>query len=228
MVVSQTCDLVHPSVDSEPFVEVLLCTPNARLRPEFQGRKSTRRLDFRPNRETHADLVLSAHAIADRYVVPRELFTDHYPDANRRLSTSATNNIQQWYALRYTRPAWPDAFVKRINKSAKDDLVNALRLLSTDEVEVRVAIAEYDRELSNNQPYHVAVFFVIDQEVWDSDPTVREQAYAAYSAFASVLDRCGGIQLEQEVSGVKCGDEFSWQLTRSTDEWNFANLSEET
>lgn len=227
VVVSQTCDVVQAKLENEPLVEVLHCTPVPELRPEFQGRKSTRRLDFRPNKEGHAGVVLSAHAIADRYVVPRKLFADHEPDPDRRLSDSAISNIQQWYALRYTRPAWPDAFNERFNKKVKKKLAAALKLLSTDGVEVRVAIAENDRELEADQTYHMAVFFVVDQLVWDSDPVVREEAHKAFAAFVSALAECKGVEPDQELSGVKTGDEFTWQLTRTTDEWNFANLSEQ-
>ena len=49
VVVSQTCDVVAAKEDAEPLVELLHCRPIANLRAEFQGRKSTRRLDFRPN-----------------------------------------------------------------------------------------------------------------------------------------------------------------------------------
>lgn len=225
VVVSQTCDVVQAKPENEPFVEVLHCIPVEQLRAEFQGRKSTRRLDFRPNKESQAGVVLSAHAVADRYVIPRELFLDHEPDLSRHLSQSAVNNLQQWYALRYTRPAWPNAFNDRFDKKAKKKLVEALKLLSTDDVEVRVAIAERDAELNDDESYHVAVFFIVDQVVWDGNPAVRGEAYSAFAAFVSEVAKCKGIEVDDELSGVKSGDEFTWQLTRTTDEWNFANLS---
>jgi hypothetical protein len=227
VVVSQTCDVVQAKLDSEPFVEVLHCRPEPKLRPEFQGRKSTRRLDFRPNKEGHAGTVLSAHAIADRYVIPRELFVGHAPDPGRQLSGTAVTNLQQWYALRYSRPAWPDAFNARFDNKAKKRLADALRILTIDDVEVRVAIAENGRELEADQPYHVAVFFVVDQTVWDYAPDIREQAHKAFAEFVSTLAGCAGLAVDEELSGVKSGDDFSWQLTRTTDEWNFANLSEQ-
>ena len=143
------------------------------------------------------------------------------------MSDGAISNLQQWYALRYTRPAWPDPFIDRFDKKAKKKLAAALKLLSTDGVEVRVAIAENDRELEADQTYHMAVFFVVDQLVWGSDPVVREEANKAFAAFVSALAECKGVEPDQELRGVKTGDEFTWQLTRTTDEWNFANLSDQ-
>jgi hypothetical protein len=226
IVISQTCDVVQRKLENEPFVEVLHCKPIAGLRSEFQGRKSTRRLDFRPNKDAHGQVVLSAHAIADRYIIPREFFVEHSPDPDRCLSDKAVGNLQQWYALRYTRPAWPDEFCERIKKVRKE-LVAAVRMVESDDIEVRVAIAERDDELPDNLPYHVSVFIVVDQNVWINYPNVRKEAFSAFSAFVSALSNCDGVEVNKKLSGVKSGDDFSWQLTRTTDEWNFANLSSE-
>ena len=226
VVISQTCDVVQPKLENEPFLEVLHCRLEPQLRSEFQGRKSTRRLDFRPNKITHAGVVLSAHAIADRHVVPRDLFIGHAPDGARSLSATAVTNLQQWYALRYARPAWPDSFNSRFDKKVKKKLADALKIMTADDVEVRIAIAENAQELSAEEPYHVAVFFVVDQKVWDNEPEIREQALKSFAEFSSVLAACMGIVVNEELSDVRSGDDFSWQLTRTTDEWNFANLSE--
>jgi len=223
-VVSQTCDVVQDTLEREPLVEVLHCRPIEALRRQFQGRKSTRRLDFRPDKINHEAVTVSAHAIADRYVVPRERFIDHEPDPNRRLSQSAVHNLQFWYALRYTRPAWPDALVRRLNEQSSR-LVDAVKQLPIDDVEVRVAITEWDIEVADGRDYHLAVFFVVDQVVWDANPEIRGAVNEAYGAFVSALAECNGVHVNEEVSGVRSGDEFSWQQTKLSDEWNFANLS---
>ena len=226
IVISQTCDVVQLKLENEPLVEVLYCKPVKQLRPEFQGRKSTRWLDFRPNRENHPAIMLSAHAIADRYVVPRELFLEREPDPTRKLSNYAVRNVQLWYALRYTRPAWPDAFVRRLDPSKKK-LTDTLKSLNSfaDEIEVRIAILEKTDELDDEHDYHLTVFFVIDQIVWDSDPLIRKTGFEVFENFNSILSGCKGIAIDRDLSGIKSGDEFSWQMTKNTDEWNFANLS---
>jgi hypothetical protein len=83
VVVSQTCDVVARTLEAEPFVEVLNCKPIKKPRAQYRDFRSTRILDFRPNRETHEAVALSAHAVADRYLVPRELLRDQPPDADR-------------------------------------------------------------------------------------------------------------------------------------------------
>jgi hypothetical protein len=225
VVVSQTCDVVAKDLDQEPCVEVLHCRPIPKLRPQFKELRSTRRLDFRPNRQTHADLALNAHAVADRYLLPRDILRNHAPDSARRLDPIATKRILAWFSLRYGRPAWPDAFVRRIGRKSKDVLETALEPLKDDIAQVRVAIIPNDQELPLAQDYKVAVYFIVSEEIWESDPESRKIIYKAFNEYVATLAGCEGIQVNQELSGVVSGGEFSWQQTQLTDEWNFANLS---
>jgi hypothetical protein len=223
VVVSQTCDVLATRLDAEPLVEVLHCRPIPKLRKGTKELRSTRTLDFKPNRESHGDLCLSAHAVTDRYVVPREFLRDNAPDANRRLSDVATARVLAWYALRYGRPIWPDNFVERIS-GVKDALEAALEPLKDDIAEVRVSIAE-DDELDDGVSYHLAVFFVVDEDVWNEDVAGRQAIHSAFAKFTAELDGCDGIEVDKDNSEVMSGAEFTWQETRATDEWNFANLS---
>ncbi|MBI5920899.1 MAG: hypothetical protein HY847_04520 [Betaproteobacteria bacterium] len=224
IVVSQTCDVVAKHLEAEPFVEVLLCSPIKKLRTQFKDMRSTRILDFRPNRETHEAVFLTAHAVKNRFLVPRNLFVNLFPDEHRRLSSVAARRIMAWFALRYSRPAWPEAFVSRL-RSAEDALEAALEPLRNEIAEVRIALDEPEKELDDGQPYSIVVYFVVDEEIWNKDAEARADVYAAYAAFTSHLNNCDGISVNEALSGVKSGEEFSWQATRATDEWNFANLT---
>lgn len=225
VVVSQTCDVVAKDLDQEPFVEVLHCRPIPKLRPQFKELHSTRRLDFRPNRQAHADLALNAHAVADRYFLPRNVLRNHAPDSARRLDSIATKRILAWFSLRYGRPAWPDAFVQRISRKCRDALEAALDPLRDDIAQVRVAIIPNDQELPSAQDYVVSVYFIVSEDIWDSDPEGRKVIYKAFNEYVTTLAGCKGIQVNDELSGVVSGSDFSWQQTQLTDEWNFANLS---
>lgn len=224
VVVSQTCDVLAAKLDAEPFVEVLHCRPREKLRTQHKELRSTRILDFKPNRRTHEAVVLSAHAIADRYLLPRVVLKDLVPDETRRLSEVSTSRVLAWYSLRYGRAIWPDAFVSRIGK-AKTALEEAIEPLKDDIAEVRVGIAEKDLELGEGRAYHVAVYFVVDEAVWEGDVEGRVAIQAAFAKFVSQLAGCNGIEVDEELSEVVSGAEFTWQETRATDEWNFANLS---
>lgn len=203
---------------------MLHCRPIPKTRTGYRDLRSTRILDFRPNRDTHEAVVLTAHAVADRYQLSREWLRDQTPDRVRHLSRVATKRVMAWYALRYARSAWPDEFVARVGPTEKA-LVAALDPLSEDIAEVRVSIAEADQELTRANAYNIAVYFVVDESVWEQNIQDREAIHAAYAAFVAALNGCSGVQVDEEVSGVFSGGDFSWQATRSTDEWNFAVLT---
>lgn len=225
VVISQTCDILATRLDAEPYVEVLHCRPVAgKPRKGRRDLQSTRYLDFRPNRATHAELVVGAHAIADRYIISRELLPAYAPDPARRLSDVSSHRVLAWYALRAARPSWPNAFVDRIS-GAKDVLEEALEPLADEIAEVRLAIAESDVELEPGQTYHVAVYFVVDEITWNTDADGRAAIHAAFGRFVGELIACAGIEVDQELSQVISGGEFRWQVAQATDEWNFANLS---
>ncbi|HET8940221.1 MAG TPA: hypothetical protein VFN67_42560, partial [Polyangiales bacterium] len=177
---------------------------------------------FKPNIETHPTLALTAHATADRYVVPRELLLKANPDCARILSATASRRLLEWYALRARRPAWPDVFLGRIRPA--QGMFERILDPFGDELEVRVSIVEASDELTS-EPYHIAIFFVVDEEVWIRDTTQRSAIQSAFAKFVSALKGCVGISIDEEKSGVFSGAEFSWQQTRLSDEWNFANLS---
>lgn len=225
VVVSQTCDVVAHKLEAEPWVEVLLCRPHAgKPRKQFRDLQSTRQLDFRPQRASHQDLVLTAHAIVDRYVIPRELLAAHDPDVGRALDAGASQKVLAWYALRAGRPSWPNSFCDRV-RAVQEALEAALDDLSDEIAEVRVGIGEKDQELAPGQPYHVAVFFVVDEDVWNGDVAGRKAINDAFAKFVAELNACDGVEVNEELSEVVPGNKFTWQDTKQTDLWDFANLS---
>lgn len=216
VILSQTCDVVAGKLDQEPLIEVLWCRPINKRRRGYVNRRSTRQLDFRPDAEQSPTFYLTAHATRDRYVVPRELFADHTPRADRSLSARAVNGLQGWYALRYTRPAWPDEFVDLL-RPHKEELEAALEGLSDDESELRVAIS------GSADLYRLAVFLIID-ELRATEPGYREAAHQMFGDFVSILKKCQRIEID-DISKVVVGNEFSWQAMQSTELWNFAALT---
>jgi hypothetical protein len=225
VIASQTCDIVAPNLSQEPHVEVFWCRAIEHTRAQYRDIRSTRRLDFRPDRENHPDRVLTVHAAFDRYVLPRSILENGSPRGDRSLSDASVRRLQAWMALRYSRPAWPDNFVKRID-TARDQLIEALTVAEKDDIaEVRIALSPQTSELNDRQSYRIAVFFVVDEQIWESDPDKRGVIHEAFAKFISSLKRCPGIEIDDQISGVVSGANFSWQQVQMTDQWNFANLT---
>jgi len=220
IVVSHTCDLYTPNESAEPLVEVLHATPVAKPDTNFKNQKSTRRLHFRPDRDASPNLWLNVHATLDRFVMPRAALTSLKPDTTRQVTDSAANALRGWLALRLDRPAWPDDLVDRLNHS-RDAIVKALAPLNDDSTELRVTFSGPARD---DDSFELTVFLVVDEEIWNSDSVRRAACYNAFNALISILTKTAGIKVSGD-SQVISGAEFTWQLLRQTDIWNFANLT---
>lgn len=224
IVISQTCDLVALKDEAEPYVEILLARVSQEKKPrtQFVDRRSTRYLDFRPNRALYPERILTAHASANRYSVPRAALLAGPPDPGRVLSDTAVQGLQAWFALRAQRPAWPDAFGRRI-QAQRTELEKALQPVREDLAEVRVAIQPRDAEQVEGQAYTTLVMFVM-KAADHADEALRRNVTGAFQAFVAALSKCSGIEIH-ELSAVVSGDDFSREETRSTDLWDFAYLS---
>lgn len=104
-------------------------------------------------------------------------------------------------------------------------LEEALDPLSDDIAEVRVAIAEKDQELEEGRPYHLTVFFVVDEAIWDGDLEHLTLINQTFDDFVAALNKCMDVEIDQDLSEVVVGSKFTWQDIQQTDLWNFANLS---
>lgn len=218
IVVSQTCDVVVSRLDPEPFVEVLIAKECKAIERNKANLRSTRHLSFRA---TINGAVLDAHA-ADRYWIPRELFDNHSPDIERSLDAPASKKLCEWLGLRYTRPAWPNALVRRL--PPKEKIEKILREVSLAVAEIRVGISDNEKELPDDAPYKLVIYAVMDAEEYNSSPDQRERCTKTFVEFLQLLRKCLGIEVIED-SDVVPGDEFTWQMMQMTDRWNLANLT---
>ena len=218
VVISHSCDVTASRLELEPFVEILHCRHVDPSQSQYKNRRSTRRLHLRPNRAISPDFYLDAHATADRYMVPRNVLAVSPPCDKRTLGQEAIDGIQAWYALRCQRPAWPDDLNFRL-APVRDKLEKALKPLNDDNTEIRVSMS------FENDRFRLAVFLIIDQEIWDGTPSERQKAILCFQKFVAILEKCEGIDVDSDLSRPISGAEFSWQDIQSTDTWNFANLT---
>lgn len=69
------------------------------------------------------------------------------------------------------------------------------------------------------------MFFVVDENIWNGDVGGRKAINDAFAKFVAELNACEGVEVNEELSEVVPGNQFSWQDTKQTDLWDFANLS---
>jgi hypothetical protein len=66
---------------------------------------------------------------------------------------------------------------------------------------------------------------VLDEDTWNNDNAYRDNAMTAFHSFIAALGKCEGIEVDN-LSRAMSGAEFTWQLSRQTDMWDYANLTD--
>ena len=159
MVVSQSCDLVHHDLTSEPWCETLRlkCIPQSNGIFEY-GRNARRlHLNTRLSDTEHACEAF-AH---DRFVLPRVQLCEQPPLANHFLDDPTL--LADWFGRRYSRPALPDSFNRRIKSQIKllTPLLKAHHVLFRD-FYLRLSTT---RELPDDEIYKLKLLLVPEADV---------------------------------------------------------------
>jgi hypothetical protein len=140
VVLTQDCDLVHPSYEVEPNVEIMVGALIARADNGLRHGRNPRRLHLDFQRSgVPAVLAFSIH---DRIIVPRSVLEDHAPHNSIRLARDERRLLCEWVAKRYVRAAFPDAFNER----------------------ARAAHQKIEKELKRNGEHVTGLFLMIDPD----------------------------------------------------------------
>lgn len=217
IVVSQSCDIVHPSFEAEPFVEILIAQNADVIDGAFTFGKSARRLDFSFDRDGAGHSV--SCDINRRLRIDRRTLLDRRPVFN--LPARETLLIGRWISRRYNRVALPEALVQRIGSHRLAQIRKALKSDGAHLSYVFLDIDGWD-ELSNDQVYRLIIIGTVQMEVVRS-PERFEQCSRAIARIRMILANCTGVELAD--ARVLTEDQLSLSDLRSLRQWEFDSLS---
>ncbi len=164
IVVTQDCDLVRDS-EIEPFVEFMLSRKVTKPEPQYRNGRNPRVLQF-PISNSGEDEIFYEISIHDRFRVEKKSLTGLVPEESRWLEERHRKLVCGWIAKRYDRPAFPDAFNRRL-----DQVEKKLEKLFKSELSDHVSgiyIAGADREQVANEPYLISVLIAYEDR-WSSN-----------------------------------------------------------
>lgn len=192
VVLTQDCDLVHPSYEVEPNVEliagVLLENADNGLR---HGRNPRRlHLDLEQAAAPKATVGFSVHR---RIVVPRSLLEDHKPHQSLRLGPDERRLLCDWVAKRYVRAAFPDAFNERARESYRKIEKELKR--SGEPVTGLFLMIDPDEERDAGEGYRILLRVVARSEALSDEKTEITLVRVA-KVIADALGSCQGILVE--------------------------------
>lgn len=211
VVLSQDCDLVRHQ-DTEWNVELVcgvwVAAPNNAY---FHGRH-TRKLALSCTDElAHLEL-----DIRQRCFVSKEKLIDaaarsdadssyqpdlaYLPDNVRTLAPDAIRVLASWMGQRYTRPAFPDAFNKRLESKAKK--IEALTKKQTScHVTAVYLMLNTEEELEPAETYEALLWFACKQGVFESGekPLLDVKSFA--SEYVTTINECPGVTVIEGADG---------------------------
>lgn len=186
IVISQSCDVVQPCLEREPWIEVLKARPAREANGNLAHGKHPRMVQFELGGATYE---ASCH---DRTTFPREALATLAPDA-RRLRDHTIGILAEWIAKRYVRPAFPDELNRRINPQRQ----KIADILKRHGVSISQILLHHtpDQELAEGGPaYNIAVKLVMTVDEYE-DKAKRASATQAVLPLGNALSACPGIEV---------------------------------
>ncbi|MGH9501350.1 MAG: hypothetical protein ACRD20_00720 [Terriglobales bacterium] len=222
LIISHDCDIVNPSFEAEPFVELLVVRPQpseARNGAFFKG-KNPRKLQLVA--EAPGQSRLYEIDIHEKLRIDRQILQRGAPDITVRFNPDDVRLIARWAARRYDRPSFPSAFVNRTNVVRK----KLLKKLERDGEDVLYVLVGFEtvEELPDNQPYRILLRIVADPETCEDDEK-EQRALSVSSELRKLLAQCDGIAVED--ADIANSAEMTLYEYKHLRRWDFDYLSPE-
>jgi len=190
LIVSQSCDLVHHSYESEPFAEAYLCEALAPDEPEngnLTAGKNPRELlvpftldgEARPHR-----LHSKGHVL-----LPRHRLAAIGPDSSLVVPPSSVRILQRCLINRVVRAAFPDGFNDRTGKALKK-LEDRLKKRGASLLGLYVNVTPWD-ELPKDKSYDVEFVGLVDEDIPHEQRQAVEKVLGEIAAAYSETEGIG-------------------------------------
>lgn len=158
MLISQLCDISTPSLEDEPYVELIQLNYIEAVDPGFTKAKSHKKLHIAI--ETQKCVELRA---MDRFIIKREMLTSQLPLSVT--TPKVADAIVSWVTKKMLRSPFPDNFNSRINRGKMKKILEK----SHDCVKYFMIRLHTEEELSKEEPYKIAIMLIIEVDVSAED-----------------------------------------------------------
>jgi hypothetical protein len=157
---------VHAQLEAEPVVEVVGARRLDRPDPMLIEGRNPRKLHLLLTATDSGALEVLGR---DRGTVARDRLSEFSPEGT--LEVAALDELVEWLARRYKRPAFPDAVMARLSH-VRRRIERLLRKFTDDFAGVYVALNTW-AELRDDQTYELLVLLVVHEKTWYDDQTLE-------------------------------------------------------
>ena len=227
---SQSCDMLHGSLENEPVIEILQFYPVKTGGGEFEKGRHPRCYRLLVYKKPDGSKCWYETNVRERYSISRHICARYSPDPDTHITTTEIRSIAHWLASRYTRPALPDAFNKRLGKSVKkirkilqkhseQDATKPSDFLSFLFLNVQ------NEELPEHEIYNVSLLGSMKLEDY-VDQKCRGKTFELIRNIEAEMNQCRNINVK---ASCRCEQQISLHDLRRYRRWfPFDDLSYET
>lgn len=231
VVISHDCDLPN---DAEKLIEVIVGLQVPAPDPMLANARNPRRLHLRFTSDA-GDYLHIELSHTNRQQVSKDEFAKLEPrDGHYTLSADEKRTLKQWLAARYGRPAFPNAFEKRLRKkrgkkTVEQRIAKILEPSSQHLVGLFFDLSE-DRndELADGEAYFLSISVVYDAT--EGGQTARETAEKVAGELRSLFEEAyGTAETATEIALEACNAVADTFITladlRKVDQWRLEYIS---
>jgi hypothetical protein len=121
VVISHDCDLANDDLHAEPHIEVIVGRVVSAPNGNFSWGKAPRTLHL-PMRRNGATVIVEL-VMTSKHLVQKSTLANFEPDGAFTLNGEGLAVLRSWLSARYNRAAFPDAFVRRMQKTKVDERI---------------------------------------------------------------------------------------------------------
>lgn len=203
IVISQSCDLTHSSLEAEPHVELIVghgteMANDQGRRGNYTYGKNPRRLCLmiQSNNGGNTWYEFSCH---DRQLLCRKQLENLQPDQNRFLLADDIESLSKWLCQRYRRAALPDEFNILLHATDKKIKSNQKRL--SPHISAIYFTLDPDRDLEAGEKYQINLLATVPEDKLEQFETAKESFDSLIEVYeASGIDTNARILGENQVS----------------------------
>ncbi len=189
VVISQDCDIATLP-EKEPDAECVLAKPVATSNPAYVAGKNPRVIHLRLLDESFIELDLR-----HRRNVAKQRLLEAQPSA-LGLKPGEIRLLARWLGKRYSRPAFPDAFNRRLDQQ-HERLSKLSKQQAAHDISALFVSLDHDtEELPAEVPYRLILWVACPAEAYD-DPKRLAAVQALALRFEETIGKCDGISVSE-------------------------------
>jgi hypothetical protein len=230
VVISHDCDLPN---DTEAFVEVIVGSQIPASDPMLANARNPRRLHIRFTSRNGEALYVELRHADRRQVSKAEFASLESADIHFALSDDEKRTLKQWLAARYSRPAFPNAFERRLDNAGKKSVKQRIDKITEPAAQYLLGLffdlgEERAVELPDGVPYFLSISLVYDAT--KGGQAAREAADKVAEELRTLFVKAyGTANVATEIALEECVAVADIKMTladiRKVDQWRLEYIS---